>query len=601
MFTTRPEITGTFGVAGSTHWLASQSAMRILELGGNAFDAAFTAGMVLQVVEPHMNGPAGDVPILFHDAGSNSTHVICGQAPFPAAATPAAFREQGLDLIPGTGLLAATVPGAFGAWTLMLRDLGTLPFATLMEVPIYYAENGYPITPAVTDVISAVAPMFRDHWSSSASIYLPGGDVPEPGTLFRNPALAETWKRLVEEAEAAGRDWAEQIDAARRAFYEGFVAEEIDRFCQSETAVDVTGRANSALLRGSDMTDWRATYEKPLTYDYHGHTVCKCGPWSQGPVLLQNLSLLKGIDIASMDPLGAEFVHTVTEAMKLSYADREVFYGDPDFVDVPMGILLSDAYADERRALIGTDADDTFRPGKIDGHSWTFDYEAATRRKPSGDKRLDGVGGGEPTAGVGGFKTKLHASDTCHLDVIDRHGNMVSVTPSGGWLQSSPVIPALGFCLGSRGQMSWLDEASPSVAGPGRRPRTTLTPSFVLKEGAPYMAFGTPGGDQQDQWQLIMLLRHIHHGMNLQEAIDAPSFHSEHFASSFFPRHASPGRLVAEGRFPQETFDGLKQRGHDLAVGEDWSEGRLSAATWEDGLMKAGANPRGMQGYAVGR
>ena len=505
------------------------------------------------------------------------------------------------DVAPLPASLLRRHVAAFGAWTLMLRDLGTLPFATLMEVPIHYAEHGYPITPAVTDVIASVAPMFRDHWSASAAIYLPNGAIPTPGTLFRNPALARTWIRIVEEAEAAGRDRAEQIDAARRAFYEGFVAEEIDSFCRTETVMDVTGRANAALLRGSDMADWRAAYEKPLTYDYHGHTVCKCGPWSQGPVLLQNLSLLKGIDIASMDPLGGEFVHTVVEAMKLSYADREVFYGDPDFVEVPIDTLLSDTYADTRRALIGREADNSFRPGTVDGAGWDFDYAAATSRKPSGDKLLDGVGSGEPTAGVGGFKTKLHASDTCHLDVVDRHGNMVSVTPSGGWLQSSPVIPALGFCLGSRGQMAWLDPASPSVAGPGRRPRTTLTPSFVLKDGAPYMAFGTPGGDQQDQWQLIMLLRHIHHGMNLQEAIDAPAFHSEHFASSFFPRHATPGRLVAEGRFPQETFDDLKRRGHDLAVGEDWSEGRLSAATWEDGLMKAGANPRGMQGYAVGR
>jgi len=601
MFTTRPEITGTFGAAASTHWLASQSAMRILELGGNAFDAAFTAGMVLQVVEPHMNGPAGDVPIMFHDASSASTHVICGQAPFPAAATPQAYRDLGLDLVPGTGLLAATVPGAFGAWMLMLRDLGTLPLATLMEVPIYYAENGYPITPAVINVIDSIAPMFRNHWAASAAIYLPGGDVPKAGSLFKNVALAETWKRLVAEAEAASSDRAEQIEAAQKAFYTGFIAEEIDRFCREEPAMDVTGQANHALLRGDDMASWEATYEKPLTYDYHGYTINKCGPWSQGPVLLQNLALLKGIDIAGMDPLGPEFVHTVVEAMKLSYADREVFYGDPNFVDVPVETLLSDAYNDERRALIGNDANNSFRPGEIDGYGWNFNYDAATTRKPTGDKLLEGVGGGEPTAGVGGFKTKLHGSDTCHLDVVDRHGNMVSVTPSGGWLQSSPTIPALGFCLGSRGQMSWLDDDSPSAVGPGRRPRTTLTPSFALKDGKPYMAFGTPGGDQQDQWQLIMLLRHVHHGMNIQEAIDAPSFHSEHFASSFFPRHANRGRVVAEGRFPKETLDGLQKKGHELAVGEDWSEGRLSAASWEDGVIKTGANPRGMQGYAVGR
>jgi len=601
MFTTRPEIIGTFGAVASTHWLASQSAMRILELGGNAFDAAFCGGMVLQLVEPHLNGPGGDVPIIFHDASSGSTHVVCGQAPFPAAATIDAYRNLGIDIVPATGLLAATIPGAFDGWMQMLRDQGTMSFGDLMKVPIRYAKKGFPIVKGATDVIASVEPLMREHWHSTAEIYLPDGEVPKPGTLFKNKRLAKTWKRLVAEAEAASSDRAEQIEAARDAFYKGFVAEEIDRFCREESAMDTTGRENKAFLRGDDMANWTARYDTPTTYDYHGYTVCKCGPWSQGPALLQNLAVLKGIDIAGMDPLGPEFVHTVTEVIKLGFADREAFYGDPDFVDIPMDTLLSDDYAAERRALIGAEASREFRPGKIDGYGWAVDYAAAVARQPTPGNSLAGSGGGEPTVGVGGFKAKLHAGDTCHIDVVDKHGNMVSATPSGGWLQSSPTIPALGFCLGSRAQMAWLDETSPSALGPNRRPRTTLTPSFVLRDGKPYMAFGTPGGDQQDQWQLIMLLRHIHHGMNLQEAIDAPSFHTEHQPSSFYPRHASPGRLMAEGRFSQDTFDVLKAKGHDLIVGEDWSEGRLSAVTWEDGIVKAGANPRGMQGYAVGR
>lgn len=593
MFTTRPEIIGTFGAAASTHWIASQAAMRILEIGGNAFDAAFTAGMVLQVVEPHLNGPAGDVPIIFHEASSGTTQVICGQAPYPKAATIDAYLDLGIDFVPSDGLLAATVPGGFGAWTLMLRDLGTLPIGTLMELPIQYAENGFPLVPQICRTIETVAPMFRDHWNASAEIYLPGGMIPEPGTLFRNKTLARTWSRLVEEAESKSTDRAEQIEAAQDVYYNGFIAEEIDAFCRTEKAMDGTGREHGSLLRGDDLSSWRAGYEQPLTFEYFEHTVCKCGPWSQGPVLLQNLALLKDLDIASMDPLGAEFVHTVTEAMKLSYADRELYYGDPNFVDVPVETLLSDTYNDERRKLIGDRANSEFRPGTIDGYGWAFDYDAAAKREWTGDPhKKEHKPEPEPA---------IHNSDTCHLDVVDRHGNMVSATPSGGWLQSSPVIPGLGFCLGSRAQMGWLDKNAPSAVGPGRRPRTTLTPSFVLKEGKPYMAFGTPGGDQQDQWQLIMLLRHIHHGMNLQQAIDAPSFHSEHFASSFHPRNAQPGRLVAEGRVSTEAQTALRQRGHDLIVGEDWSEGRLSAATWTDGLIKAAANPRGMQGYAVGR
>jgi len=601
MFTTRPEIHGTFGAAASTHWLASQSAMRILELGGNAFDAAFTAGMVLQVVEPHMNGPGGDVPMIYHDATSGSTRVICGQAPLPAAATIQAYKDQGFDLVPGTGLLAAVVPGAFGAWMRMLRDMGSMKLADLMEVPIKYARKGYPITPAVCSTIAASEETFRKYWPGSEKVYLRENGVPQPGSLFRNKKLAKTWKRIVQEATAMSNDRADQIDHAIHVFYKGFVAEEIDKFCREKILPDVSGKPHKALLTGNDMAAWTPRYEAPVTYDYHGYTICKCGPWSQGPVLLQALALLRDIDIAAMDPNGADFVHTVAEAMKLAYADREVFYGDPDFVDVPLDRLLSDDYNAARRTLIGEKSSNEFRPGSIEGHGWNFDYSAACGRDMEIDAAVIGFGSRENDQPKDSPESPNHRSDTCHLDVVDRWGNMISVTPSGGWLQSSPVISSLGFCLGSRAQMAWLDEKSPSAVAPGRRPRTTLTPSFVLRDGEPYMAFGTPGGDQQDQWQLQMLLRHIHHGMNLQEAIDAPAFHIDHFASSFYPRQASPGQLVLEDRFGPDVFAELNRRGHRIIDGGDWSEGRLSAISVENGIIKAAANPRGMQGYAVGR
>lgn len=602
MFTTRPEIHGTFGAAASTHWLASQSAMRILELGGNAFDAAFTGGMVLQVVEPHMNGPGGDVPMIYHDASSGSTRVICGQGPLPAAATIDAYRDQGFDLVPGTGLLAAVVPGAFGAWMRMLRDMGSMKLADLMEVPIKYARKGFPITPGVCRTIAASEDTFRKYWPGSEKVYLRDG-VPKPGTLFRNKKLAKTWKRIVQEATEMSSDRADQIDHAIHIFYKGFVAEEIDRFCREKVLPDVSGKPHKALLTGDDLYGWSPRYEAPVTYDYHGHTICKCGPWSQGPVLLQSLALLRDIDIASMDPNGPDFVHTVAEAMKLSYADREVFYGDPDFVDVPLDTLLSDDYNSARRTLIGDSASNDFRPGSVHGPGWVFDYNAASNREPEIDldSEIIGFGSRETNVLKNTPESPHHRSDTCHIDVVDKHGNMISVTPSGGWLQSSPVISSLGFCLGSRAQMAWLDEKSPSAMAPGRRPRTTLTPSFVLRDGEPYMAFGTPGGDQQDQWQLQMLLRHIHHGMNLQEAIDAPAFHIDHFASSFYPRAASPGQLVLEDRFGSKTFAELDRRGHKVFGAGDWSEGRLSAIAVEDGIIKAAANAREMQGYAVGR
>jgi gamma-glutamyltranspeptidase/glutathione hydrolase len=282
----------------------------------------------------------------------------------------------------------------------------------------------------------------------------------------------------------------------------------------------------------------------------------------------------------------------VVEAQKLAYADREAFYGDPDFVKVPMETLLSDAYNDERRKLIGRDASLELRPGTIPGYGGWVDHHAAERAS------MTAQGAGEPTVALMG----VSAGDTCHLDVIDRHGNMVSATPSAGWLQSSPCIPELGFPMGSRGQMFWLKEGLPNSLAPGKRPRTTLSPSFALRDGKAWMAFGTPGGEQQDQWSTTFFLRMVHHKMGIQEAIDAPSFHSEHWPSSFWPRVAKPGKVVLEGRYPNAVMYELKARDHKAEKGEDWSEGRLSGARLEpDGQMLAGANPRGMQGYAVGR
>jgi len=589
MFTTRPEIAGTFGVVAGTHWLASQVGMAVLERGGNAFDAAAAAGFVLHVAEPHLNGPGGDAPIIVHDAKARTQHVICGQGVAPEAATIDAFNALDIDFIPATGLLPAVVPGAFDAWCLMLRNWGTWELPDILEYAIGYAANGVPVVPRISAAIENVRPLFEAEWLTSAAVFLPGGNVPAPGSLFARPALAETYARLSCEATGATRE--ARIDTVRRAWYGGFVADAIDRFCRGHAVMDTTGRRHQGLLTAQDLATWSATVETPFAYGYHGHTVLKCGPWSQGPAFLQQLALLRSIDIGATDPVGADFVHTVVEAAKLAFADREAYYGDPDFVTVPMDALLSDAYTAERRKLIGAEASLALRPGGIPGHLAEVDHSAAERAHASH------AGSGEPTVSrlgaVGG--------DTCHVDVIDRHGNMVSATPSGGWLQSSPVIPELGFCLGTRGQMFWLKPGLPNSLAPRKRPRTTLSPSFALREGKPWMAFGTPGGEQQDQWSLIMFLRMVHHRMNIQQAIDAPSFHSEHWPSSFWPRAARPGRLVIEGRYPDAVLQDLLARGHLAEKGEDWSEGRLSAARREGDLMLAGANPRGMQGYAVGR
>ncbi len=601
MFTTRPELRGTFGVVASTHWLASAVGMSMLERGGNAFDTAVATAFTLQIVEPHLNGPGGEVPMLLWSKKKGRVEAVCGQGVTPAGATVAYYRGLGLDLVPGTGLLATTVPGAFGAWLKVLRDYGTLKLADVLAPAIAYAGSGYPLVARIPAAIETVKDFFRQEWPSSAAIYLPGGDVPKTGRLFRNPTIAATYQRVVREAEAAGGDRDAQIEAARNAWYAGFVAEAIDKFCRGEAVMDNSGRRHRGLLSGEDMASWRPTIEAPLTYDYHGYTVAKCGPWTQGPIFLQQLALLRDLDLDGMDTLGGRFVHTVTEAAKLAFADREAWYADPNFIDVPMTSLLGDAYNAERRKLIGESASFELRPGSPDGRKPRLAQLVQTSAA--------GPGIGEPTMSRDGEALVLAngetRGDTCHVDVIDRWGNMISATPSGGWLQSSPVIPELGFQLNTRGQMFWLEEGLPTSMAPRRRPRTTLSPSFALKDGEPYMAFGTPGGDQQDQWSTIFFLRHVHHGMNLQEAIDAPAWHTEHMPSSFYPRQAKPGYLGLEGRFPATTVDELRRRGHDVQVGEDWSEGRLSACaverTPEGTVLKAAANPRGMQGYAIGR
>lgn len=592
-FTTRPEIEGTFGVVATTHWIATAVGMAILEKGGNAFDAGVATAFTLQVVEPHLNGPGGDVPIIVHDVKRGRTEVICGQGPAPARATIAHYRSEGLDMVPGTGLLAACVPGTFESWMMLLRDYGTMRVRDVLEPAISYARDGYPLVERACATIQTVEQLFRRHWPTSAAVYLPNGEVPKPGTLFTNRTLATTYARILSEAESGdgGRD--AEIERARKAWSQGFVAEAIDKFCRTQEVMDVSGSPHRGVLSADDMARWQPTIEAPLTYDYGRYTVCKAGVWSQGPVTLQQLALLKGFALDGLDPTGPEFIHLQIECAKLAFADREKFYGDPKFNEIPIGTLLSDAYNDERRKLITDKASLDLLPGSVEG----FGGEVKLRRAEGQREAVGALGAGEPTVGRFGEVR----GDTVHFDIIDKAGNMVSSTPSGGWLQSSPIIPELGFCLGSRAQMFWLEEGHPAALAPGKRPRTTLSPTMALRDGEPYLAWGSPGGDQQDQWITQFFLRHVHCNLNLQEAIDAPAWHSEHFPISFWPRTARPGVLVVENRVPKATIENLRERGHIVEVGPDWSEGRLTAASRVGVRRRAAANPRGMQGYAAGR
>ncbi|MEV5959372.1 gamma-glutamyltransferase [Streptomyces sp. NPDC051987] len=602
-FTTRPTLQGTFGMVSSTHWLASQSAMAVLENGGNAYDAAVAGAFVLHVVEPHLNGPAGEVPILLAPAGGE-VRVLCGQGVAPAGATVAHYRGLGLDLVPGTGPLAAAVPGAFDAWLLLLRDHGTRPLDEVLAYAIGYAEHGHPPVENVGATVESVRQLFETEWTSSAELYLPGGRAPRPGELLRNPALAATWRRLLAETAGAG-DREARIDAAREVWRSGFIAEALVRQAARPT-MDTSGTRHTGTLTAADLAGWSASYESPVSYDWNGWTVCKAGPWSQGPALLQQLALLP----PELPAYGsADYLHLLIEGCKLAMADREAWYGDA--AEVPLADLLSAAYNAGRRELIGAKASDELRPGSPGGRTPRLPgYARVETRK---DTAFDPMGAGEPT--VARFPGDPQVADdgrtrgdTCHLDVVDRWGNMVAATPSGGWLQSNPVVPELGFPLGTRLQMAWLEEGLPNSLAPGRRPRTTLTPSIALRDGAPVLAFGTPGGDQQDQWQLhfflaVALRGEVRGGLDLQGAIDAPNWHNDSFPSSFHPRGRRPGSVTVESRTDPETVAELRRRGHDVTVGPGWSEGRLCAVARDPrtGVLSAAANPRGMQGYAVGR
>ncbi|KIF77623.1 gamma-glutamyltransferase [Streptomyces sp. 150FB] len=606
MFTTRPTLQGTFGMVSSTHWLASQSAMAVLEDGGNAYDAAVAAGFVLHVVEPHLNGPGGEVPIILAPAGGE-VQVLCGQGPAPAGATIAHYRSLGLGLVPGTGPLASAVPGAFDAWMVLLRDHGTKPLAEVLRYAIGYAEDGHAPVERIGQTVETVRALFETEWPSSADVYLPGGKAPEPGRLFRNPALAATWRRLIAEAEeSGGADRVAQIEAARTVWREGFVAQAIVAQAARPT-MDTSGERHTGTLTAADLAGWSAGYEAPVTYDWNGWTLCKAGPWSQGPAFLQQLALLPSA-AGELPAYGsAHYVHLLVEGCKLAMADREAWYGDADAASVPLDALLSEPYNTARRALIGERASYELRPGSPEGRTPVLSGHATAVAAGEAvfDVPADQVAGaGEPTVAKDGATR----GDTCHLDIVDRWGNMIAATPSGGWLQSNPVIPELGFPLGTRLQMVWLDEGLPNSLTPGRRPRTTLTPSLALRDGVPVLAFGTPGGDQQDQWQVhfflaLALRAPVRGGLDLQGAIDAPNWHNDSFPGSFYPRGMLAGSLTVEEGMDPAVIEELRGLGHDVTVGEPWSEGRLCAVARdpETGILSAAANPRGMQGYAVGR
>ncbi|MBI3971016.1 MAG: gamma-glutamyltransferase family protein [Chloroflexi bacterium] len=602
-FATRPVLHGTLGMVAAGHYLAAAIGLRVLEQGGNAVDAGVAAGFALAVLKPQENGLGGEAPILIHLAAQGRTVAINGQGWAPQRASIAWFREQGISAIPPNGFLPATVPGAFGSWCAALLRFGTASLGDILGPAVELAEGGFPLDAALRTRIAGLADRFRQEWPSSAAIYLPGDQVPSEGSLLRNADWAMTMKGALDAAaRESGRGREASIQAAIDYFYKGPVAERAVAFTTAHAVRDATGRAHRALFT---VKDWAAygehgtRLEAPTRVTYRGVVVLKCGTWTQGPVLLQQLKLLETYDIAALGHNTTAYLHLLLEVAKLVFTDREQYYGDPEFTDVPLAVILSDAYTAERRRLVDPQrASLEWRPGDAAHLSLSLPRAAA---------RL----GGDQPAGALGVQTgetvrtgdDEQVGDTTHVDVVDRWGNLFSATPSGGWIPSSPVVEGLGFPLGTRGQIFVLDERHANALAPGKRPRTTLTPSLALRQGQPWLAFGTPGGDMQDQWSLQFFLNVVDFGLDLQAALDAPTVHTTHFPSSFYPHAAYPGRVHVERRVPLDVREALGALGHEVQVDDDWSHGQPTAVAFEPrrGVVAGAASARSLLPYVMGR
>jgi gamma-glutamyltranspeptidase/glutathione hydrolase len=519
-----------------------------------------------------MNGIGGETPIILHSAKEKRTSVVSGQGTAPKAATLEYFQKEHIDLIPGDGFLPATVPGSFDAWITLLTRFGTMNLQQVMQPALRLAQEGFPVYPTLRENIRRHSQRFLKEWPTTTRIFLPNDRIPDVGEVLRQEDLAKTLRSLVDAEKSGGTDRISGLKAARDRFYRHEIARAIVEFSNKHPCMDATGRSHSSLIDMDDLAEYETNVEDTVKVDYAGLTVHKCGPWSQGPVFLQQLRLLEGYDLKPLGHNSPDYIHIVIEASKLAFADRERFYGDPLFADVPLERLLSKSYAGLRRKLIDVKkASLKMQPG--DGSTLT----------PRKGRKSDG-------------------GDTTHLDTVDVEGNMVSATPSGGWIWGSPVIEGLGFALGTRAQMFSLEPNHPNCIKPRKRPRTTLSPTLITANDRPLLAFGTPGGDQQDQWTLQFFLNYVEFGMNLQAAIDAPTFHSSHFPSSFYPRDSHLGRLHLENRISPETVRKLRKRGHRIVLETGWSNGRVTAVhyDWQKRVMSSAASSRFQTAYALG-
>ena len=579
---TRPYVMGTRGVVVSGHHQASDAGLDMLKAGGNAIDAGVATVFAQAVTEFDRFGLGGEVPILIHNAADGRVVAVNGQGQAPRKATPEWFRANGIAAIPGDCFLSAPVPAVVGSLIAALREFGTMTLGEVLGPAIHLADEGFAVFPSYLDNLRRVHGRMRAEWPTSAQIFLPGGELPKVGDLLLQKDLARTLRRLVEAEQAAssaGRDAG--LQAAHDLFYSGELASEIVQFQKDFQCTDANGFTSSGLLEVEDFAAFRPAIEEPARTSYRGVEVYKVGFWSQGPVLLQTLNLLEGYDLSSLGHNSPPYLHLLAEAMKLAFADREWYYADPDFVGVPEHGLLSKQYAAQRRELIDLESPSLkLRPGNP--YPFHNDQVAHTSIPASVTFRPDPPG-------------------TTGTRVADADGNVFSATPSGGWYTTSPIIEGLGFVLGTRCQSFFLQEDRANSLEPGKRPRTTLTPTLAMKDGEPFMAWGTPGGDAQDQVNLQFLLNVLEFGMDIQAALDAPLIQILDFPPSFFPRETQPGVMRVESLMAQSTVDALAAMGHTVLNAGPWSIGDATALMLDRqrGVLYGAAGPRRDKSYAL--
>ncbi|MEE8442490.1 MAG: gamma-glutamyltransferase family protein [Dehalococcoidia bacterium] len=577
----RPTMMGVTHMVSSGHYLAAAAGYRILEEGGNAIDAGVASGIVINVVLPHWTNFGGVAPIILHSAKENKTVTISGLGRWPKAASIDLFKERAGGQIP-VGMLRCVTPSAADAWLTALRLYGTMTFEQVVTPALELAEAGFPIPRSLHDALTKEADsVVRDtetlgNWPSSRDIFMPNGRVLDVGDVLVQTDLATTFKRLIEVERAnAGQGREAAIQATREFFYKGEIAQEMTRFCQEQ----------GGLLTMEDMASFQVKVEPPAAGSYKGIDVYTCGPWCQGPVSIEALHLLEGFDLQGMGHNTADYLHVVLEALKLAFSDRHAYYGDPDFVQVPLAGLLSKEYASSRRQAI--------------------DMQRATAEMPpAGDPWAYQTGGVRTAAAPvpaplpGGLD-----ADTSYTCVVDRWGNAFSATPSDSF-GGAPIVPGLGIIISPRGSQTWLDPDHPCALAPGKRPRLTPNPAMAFKDGKVWMPFGTPGGDVQCQSMVQLFLNLVEFGMEPQEAIEAPRASTWSFPNSFWPHTYLPGAVGVEARIDPATVEELRRRGHDVEVWDDWTSrmGGLCAIEIDRqrGMLRGGADPR-REGYTIGR